>query len=77
MLFVENIIERLTVITLTAEEYYDTLTEAAATGVVGGTTYDALLGRCAMKAEAENIYTWNFKRFQQFSPDIVKRLKTP
>jgi predicted nucleic acid-binding protein len=77
LLFLENILERLTVITLTADEYYDTLKEAAATGVVGGTTYDALLGRCAIKAEAENIYTWNLKHFRQFSPDIVKRLKTP
>lgn len=77
LLFVENILERLTVITLTADEYVGTLKEAAAAGVVGGTTYDALLGRCALKAEAENIYTWNLKHFQQFSPDIVKRLRTP
>ena len=53
MLFLENILERLTVITLTADEYYDTLKEAALAGVVGGATYDALLGRCAMKGEAE------------------------
>lgn len=77
MLFLENILERLTVITLTADEYYDTLKEAALAGVVGGATYDALLRRCAMKAEAEKIYTWNLKHFQQFSPDIVRRLKTP
>lgn len=77
MLFLENILERLTVITLTADEYYDTLKEAASAGVVGGTTYDALLGRCAMKGEAESIYTWNLKHFQQFSPEIVRRLRTP
>ncbi len=77
MLFLENIVERLTMITLTADEYYDSLKEAAVAGVVGGTTSDALLGRCAMKAKAESIYTWNLKHFQQFSPEIVRRLRTP
>jgi predicted nucleic acid-binding protein len=51
--------------------------EAAAVGVVGGTVYDALLARCAIKAGAEIIYTWNMKHFQQFSPEITKRLRTP
>ena len=68
MLFLENILERLTVITLTADEYYDTLKEAALAGVVGGTTYDALL---ALRNEggSRKIYTWNLKHFQQFSPE--------
>lgn len=77
MLFLGNVRERLTVVTLTADEYYSALKEAAAAGVVGGTIYDALLARCAMKAEAEYIYTWNLKHFQRFSPDIIKRLRTP
>lgn len=77
MLFLENVRERLTIVTLTADEYYDALMVAAAAGVVGGAIYDALLARCAMKAEAEYIYTWNVKHFRQFSPDIVNRLRTP
>jgi predicted nucleic acid-binding protein len=76
-LFLENIVERLTIVTLTADEYYGTLKEAAATGIVGGTIYDALLARCALKADADYIYTWNMKHFQQFSSDIVKRVRTP
>jgi predicted nucleic acid-binding protein len=77
MLFLENVRERLTIVSLTADEYYGALKEAAAAEIVGGTIYDALLGQCAMKAEAECIYTWNLKHFRQFSPDIVKRLRTP
>jgi predicted nucleic acid-binding protein len=77
LLFLENVLERLTIVTLTAEEYYGALKEAAAAGVVGGTIYDALLGRCAVKADAEYIYTWNVKHFRQFSSDIVKRVRTP
>jgi predicted nucleic acid-binding protein len=77
MLFLEDVRERLAILTLTANEYYDALVEAAAIGVVGGTIYDALLARCAVKAEADYIYTWNVKHFRQFSPDIVNRLRTP
>ncbi len=77
LLFLGDVRERLTIVTLTAEEYYETLKNAAASGIVGGTIYDALLGRCAMKAQAEYIYTWNVKHFQQFSPDIARRLRTP
>jgi len=77
LLFLGDVRERLTIVTLTADEYYGTLKDAAASGIVGGTIYDALLGRCAMKAEAQYIYTWNVKHFQQFSPEIVKRLRTP
>jgi predicted nucleic acid-binding protein len=77
LLFLENVRERLHVVTLTADEYYTALKQAAAAGVVGGTIYDALLGQCAMKAKTEYIYTWNLKHFRQFSPDIVKRLRTP
>jgi predicted nucleic acid-binding protein len=77
LLFLGDVRERLTIVTLTADEYFDVLNEGAATGVVGGTIYDALLGHCAMKAEAESIYTWNLKHFRQFSPNIVKRLRTP
>jgi predicted nucleic acid-binding protein len=77
LLFLENIYERLTIVTLTAEEYRTAMKEAAAAGIAGGTIYDALLAACAVKAEAEVIYTWNVKHFQQFSPGIAKRVRTP
>lgn len=77
LLFLENIRERLTIVTLAAEEYYKALKEAAAAGIVGGTVYDALLAQCASKAGAETIYTWNIKHYQQLGPEITKRLKVP
>jgi predicted nucleic acid-binding protein len=51
--------------------------EAAAANIAGGTIYDALLARCAMKAGAEVIYTWNVRHFQQFSAEISERVRTP
>jgi predicted nucleic acid-binding protein len=77
MLFLETIRERLTIITLTADEYYDAVNEAAAIGIVGGLIYDMLLARCALKAGAEILYTWNTKHFEQLGPDISRRLRLP
>lgn len=77
LLFLENIRERLRLIALTGDEYHATIKEAAATGVVGGTIYDALIARCAMKAKADTIYTWNMRHFEQFGAAIVERLRMP
>jgi len=77
LLFLNDLRERLDIVGLTPDEYYSALSDAAAAGIVGGAVYDALLGRCALKAGAEFIYTWNVKHFQQFSPDITNRLRTP
>jgi predicted nucleic acid-binding protein len=77
LLFLDEVRDRLAIVALTPEEYYSTISDAAAEGIVGGTIYDALLCRCAVKAEAELIYTWNVRHFQQFSEEITKRLRTP
>jgi predicted nucleic acid-binding protein len=77
LLFLENVVDRLTVIALTGDEYYQCIKGAAAAGVVGGTIYDALLARCAAKSGADVLYSWNGRHFRQFGPDLVKRLRAP
>jgi predicted nucleic acid-binding protein len=77
MSFLEDMARRLTFIALDVEEYWDTIADAAASGVVGGLTYDALLARCAIKAKAETIYTWNIGHFQQFGNHVARLIKTP
>jgi len=77
MLFLEDVRERLAIVALSGDDYFSAVKEAAASGVVGGTIYDALLAHCALKAGAEIIYTWNQKHFQQFSAEIAKRLRNP
>jgi predicted nucleic acid-binding protein len=71
-----EILERVSIVALTAEEYLLAIQAAARDGVTGATIYDALLVRCAMKAQADVIYTWNMKHFQQF-PEIRSRVRTP
>jgi predicted nucleic acid-binding protein len=65
MLFIDSIREKLSVISLTGDEYADALAAAAAIGIVGGSIYDAMLAHCAIKAQAEVIYSWNFRHYAQ------------
>jgi predicted nucleic acid-binding protein len=67
----------LTIIGLNEKEYFNAISAASAVGVVGGGIYDAVLGHCALKANAESIYTWNLKHFKRLGPDITDRVKTP
>ena len=77
MLFLAEIRQRLTLVVLDEEEYYTAIEQASALGVIGGTVYDALLARCALKARVETLYTWNVKHFQQLGLEVIKRIRTP
>ena len=61
MLFVGSVLERLSIIALSAEEYAMALNFWSQAGVAGGTIYDALLASSALRAEAEAIYSWNLR----------------
>jgi predicted nucleic acid-binding protein len=76
LLFLENVVERLTVIALTADEYYKGLRTAAGAGILGGATYDAMLACCAIKASADVLYSWNERHFRQF-PGLAAPVRTP
>jgi predicted nucleic acid-binding protein len=77
LLFLDDIKDRLKTIVLDSEEYRSTIEDAAAEGVVGGMIYDALIARCALKAKAETIFSWNIDHFRRMGPEVAKRLRTP
>jgi predicted nucleic acid-binding protein len=77
LLFLEEINQRCTTITLDADDYVSAIETAAAMGIVGGTIYDALLAHCALKVNVETILTWNVEDFRRLGPEILRRIKTP
>jgi predicted nucleic acid-binding protein len=76
-LVLNDLSDRLNVVALNAEEYLAALQKLAGLGVTGGTVYDGLLAHCAVKAKADVIYTWNVRHFQQFGPEVARRLRIP
>lgn len=77
LLFLRDIREHLTLISLDEREYFQLAEEAASLNLASGAIYDALLGYCALKAQAKTLYTWNTKDFLRLPPAIVKRVRQP
>ncbi len=75
LLFLGNVQERLTLVSLSGEEHASALERAAANGISGGGIYDTIAGECAKKSGAEAIYTWNVKHFTRLGSDISERVR--
>ncbi len=77
ILFLSDMEEHLTIVSLDAAEYSAIIRQAAANGILGATIYDALLAACAVKAKVEIIYTDNERHFRMFGPDVASRVSKP
>jgi predicted nucleic acid-binding protein len=77
LLFLRDVRERLSLVVLDELEYFKVLEDAASTGISGGSAYDALIARCALKAKAKSIYTWNVKHFNRLGESIASRVRQP
>jgi len=77
LLFLRDIRENLTLVSLDAAEYFQTIEQAAQANLAGGAIYDALLGRCAVKSKAEILYTWNTQDFLRLPQPIAGRVQRP
>lgn len=77
LLFLQDVRDRLSAVTLDEADYHAILEQAAQRRIGGGRIYDILLLRCAAKSQAETIYTWNLKHFQRLSPELAGKIRTP
>ena len=77
LLFLRDIRDHLTLISLDERDYFQTIEEAAAAALASGAVYDALLGYCALKAKAETLYTWNTQDFLRLAQPIAARVRRP
>ena len=77
LLFVEEVRNRFTTVSLDVDEYYGIIVQASERGFTSGRIYDALLLRCAAKIKADVIYTWNIRHFRAIDPKLEDRIQTP
>lgn len=77
MLFLNDLRERLTLVSLTGAEYLATVASAARADLPGGKVYDALILACGGKAGAEVVYTLNAKDLERIAPDLAGRIQSP
>jgi len=77
LLVLEDIRRRFTIVALDEDDYFSAIASAVKEGVVGGTIYDALLARCALKARVTTIYTWDLNHFRLLGPEVARRVQSP
>lgn len=77
LLFLDDVRQRLSLITLDEEGYTEALSGSVACGISGGAVYDALIGSCALKTKAQALYTWNVRHFQRLGAQIAARVREP
>ncbi|MFZ0733377.1 MAG: PIN domain-containing protein [Candidatus Sulfotelmatobacter sp.] len=75
--FLEMIEERSSFVALDVADYLATIREAAALQIIGGTSYDALVAACALKAKADVLYTWNSGHFLLLGDEVARKVRTP
>jgi len=77
MSIVRQVQERLTLVSLDEREYVSVLERAASGSIVGAAVYDALISRCALKAAADVLLTWNVRDFERLGSTVARIVKTP
>lgn len=75
--FLDTICESLSLVSLEPAEYRETLRQAAAAGIVGGSVYDFLIASCARKAAATKLYTWNLRHYERFGAGLAEIVLSP
>jgi len=73
----ENVLAALEVVPLLEDDYRAVLEHLSQTGIVGGSTYDALIVYAALKATVEQLVTLNVKDFRRVYPDLSELIVAP
>jgi predicted nucleic acid-binding protein len=74
----QMVLPRMELVTLAAKEYKEVVHECAVGGWAGGRIHDAVHLRCAQKASADRIYTFNVKDFRSLaSGGLADRIAAP
>jgi predicted nucleic acid-binding protein len=76
-LFLQDVRKRISVITLTEEDYLRTISSLVSAQIAGAAVYDAMLARCALKSRAEVLYTLDVDDFRRLGPEIAKKVQRP
>ena len=76
-LLVQEIERKLSLVWLDGDEYRGAIHRIASMGIVVGAVYDALIAACALKADAQVLYTWNLGHFILLGDDVARKVRTP
>ena len=76
-LLLQEIEQRFSLVWIDGDEYVAAIHSIAKTGIVGGAVYDRLIAACALKANADVLFTWNVDHFKRLGVEVARRVRTP
>jgi len=65
------------IVSLSEQDYVTTIDHMTALGLIGGAIFDALIMQAAVKANVDQIVTFNTKDFQRVNPSLADRIVSP
>jgi predicted nucleic acid-binding protein len=76
-LIARNILDTFEVVSLSDQDYASVVDHLSELGIVGGTTYDALILHAASKANVDQVVTLNEKDFRRVYPSLAAKIVSP
>jgi predicted nucleic acid-binding protein len=73
----ENVLPHFEMVPIGKKDYTEALRRVRDGGWVGAKIYDALLIGCAVRSEADRIYTFNLTDFRQLAPNLGEKICAP
>jgi len=73
----DNILPHFEMVPVGKKDYTEALRLVGEGGWGGAKIYDALLIGCALRSEADRIYTFNLADFRQLAPNLEEKICAP
>jgi predicted nucleic acid-binding protein len=74
---IENNFKDVEVIALDASDYIRVLEKMSIRGLSGGVIFDALIAECALKIQADTLFTLNLKHFLRLGEEVSNIAREP
>jgi predicted nucleic acid-binding protein len=72
-----DVLDQLTAVSLAREDYTAVTEHLSASGIIGGAIYDALILRAAVKANVDQVVTFNADDFARVYPELADKIVSP
>lgn len=74
----EQILRKMTLVSLENDEYIEVVRRAAESGWIGGRIHDCIHLQCAAKTKCDRIYTFNVRDFRAIAPqNLADKISAP
>ena len=75
--FLDDTLQHFEIVELTSTDYRNVIARISQLGLVSGAIFDALIAHAALKAQVDQLVTFNPKHFTRLGSEIAQLVYTP